>query len=162
MHFSHLCESTINIININNKNIKKATPDAIKIQTDELDNNLHTSKIISSEAKIDRKSTMATASNSLYHHTITVPSTISLRSTVPIVQRSAVSTNFNDNSSNTSNTNTNPYNHEITQILPFLYLGSQNDALSKDKMKVSVLMLKIISNRKLNLLPSRLTTLRIF
>ena len=79
---------------------------------------------------------MATTSNSLYHHTITsVPSTLCLRSTVPIVSsRSNATAAFNENL--TSN-NTNPYNHEITQILPFLYLGSQNDALSRDKMRVS-------------------------
>ncbi len=66
-------------------------------------------------------------------HTITAPSTLCLRSTGPIVPiRPSAAAAFSESSS----ANTNPYNHEITQILPFLYLGSQNDALSKEKMKV--------------------------
>ncbi len=86
---------------------------------------------------------MSKTSNSLYHNTITVPSTLCLRSTVPIVSsRSNATTAFSENLTS------NPYNHEITQILPFLYLGSQNDALSRDKMKVSLMVYSLF---KINL-----------
>jgi hypothetical protein len=86
---------------------------------------------------------MSKTSNSLYHNTITVPSTLCLRSTVPIVSsRSNATTAFSENLTS------NPYNHEITQILPFLYLGSQNDALSRDKMKVSLIVYSLF---KINL-----------
>ena len=113
LHFSYLCESTSN----HNR----------KSQSVEIEAEVNSK---------EKKSAMTCAiSNSLYHNTINAPSTLCLRSTVPIVStRTTAVSAFSENSTQ-SNPNY-PNNHEITQIFPFLYLGSQDDALSKEKMTV--------------------------
>lgn len=147
LNYQNLCESSQQQQQINNNNMITNTLIASAIGTNssltgakqqqQQQSSINNNNQTNYESHNSNKFHLSLPSSAmLHHHTIAAPPTsssyISLRSTVPFNKLTQ-----NDEFSFSKPSGSNPHNHEITQILPFLYLGSENDALCEEKINVS-------------------------